>query len=366
MTGSRARSNVSALSRVAVLGSLAVVAAFALGAAAAALRGARPELEQPRAKDGRCVVYTYFEDQGMGDEPALEVWRDVWAKAGWDPVVLSQKDAERHPRYDEMVRRFSEYPTVNVPGYELACYLRYLAMAVVGGGFMTDYDVINVNVPPPPTCDWLPNDGAFTTHEKFVPSVATGTAAEFDRVVNEFYDVDVNAVLQVTGYVTGDNQISDMILDLYLADQGKISEATSLAVSPAEISDPPCDARGAALPLMLHFSHHTMADVLSQTDRPATMRAWADALRDASSQCKDVPAHLDVETYAKTFFAQPGANRWVDAVALVHACEGRANGACDAETDDMDQDSAQALFSSAVDKNGQPITRRMMDRPVAP
>ena len=53
-------------------------------------------------------------------------------------------------------------------------------------------------------------------------------------------------------------------------------------------------------------------------------------------------------------------------VALVHACEGRANGACDAETDDMDQDSAQALFSSAVDKNGQPITRRMMDRPVAP
>ena len=52
------------------------------------------------------MVYTYFEDQGMGDEPALEVWRDVWAKAGWDPVVLSQKDAERHPRYDEMVRRF--------------------------------------------------------------------------------------------------------------------------------------------------------------------------------------------------------------------------------------------------------------------
>ena len=363
MTGSRARSNVSAHSRVAVLGSLAVVAAFALGAAAAALRGARPELEQPRAKDGRCVVYTYFEDQGMGDEPALEVWRDVWAKAGWDPVVLSQKDAERHPRYDEMVRRFSEYPTVNAPGYELACYLRYLAMAVVGGGFMTDYDVINVNVPPPPTCDWLPNDGAFTTHEKFVPSVATGTAAEFDRVVNEFYDVDVDAVLQATG--SGDNQVSDMILDLYLADQGKISEATSLAVSPAEISDPPCDARGAALPLMLHFSHHTMADVLSQTDRPATMRAWADALRDASSQCKDVPAG-DVETYAKTFFAQPGANRWVDAVALVHACEGRANGACDAETDDMDQDSAQALFSSAVDKNGQPITRRMMDRPVAP
>ena len=365
MTGSRARSNVSAHSRVAVLGSLAVVAAFALGAAAAALRGARPELEQPRAKDGRCVVYTYFEDQGMGDEPALEVWRDVWAKAGWDPVVLSQKDAERHPRYDEMVRRFSEYPTVNVPGYELACYLRYLAMAVVGGGFMTDYDVINVNVPPPPTCDWLPNDGAFTTHEKFVPSVASGTAAEFDRVVNEFYDVDVNAVLQVTGSVTGDNQISDMILDLYLADQGKISEATSLAISPAEITDPPCDAHGAALPLMFHFSHHTMKNVLGQTDRPATMRAWADALRDASSQCKDVPAG-DVETYAKTFFAQPGANRWVDAVALVHAYEGVANGSCDAETDDMDQDSAQALFSSAVDKNGQPITRRMMDRPVTP
>ena len=364
MTGSRAGSNVFAHARVAVLGSLVVVAAFALGAAAAALRGARPELEQPRAEDGRCVVYTYFEDQGMGDEPALEVWRDVWAKAGWDPVVLSQKDAERHPRYDEMVRRFSEYPTVNVPGYELACYLRYLAMAVVGGGFMTDYDVINVNVPPPPTCDWLPNDGAFTTHEKFVPSVASGTAAEFDRVVNEFYDVDVNAVLQATGSVTGDNQISDMILDLYLADQGKISEATSLAISPAEITDPPCDARarGAAdVPLLAPHDeecagsdgparHHARVG-----GRPAG-RVFA-VQRCAGRRRRDV--REDVLRAAR-------ANRWVDAVALVHACEGVANGSCDAETDDMDQDSAQALFSSAVDKNGQPITRRMMDRPVTP
>ena len=45
------------------------------------------------------VVYTYFEDQGMGDGPAVDVWREVWSKAGWDPKVLTQNDAAKHPLF---------------------------------------------------------------------------------------------------------------------------------------------------------------------------------------------------------------------------------------------------------------------------
>jgi hypothetical protein len=301
--GSRDRSNVTAHLRVVMLGSLAVVV-FALGVAAGSLGGARmrEQLEQARASNGRCVVYTYFEDQGMGDGPAVDAWRDVWSKAGWDPKVLTQKDAAKHPRYDEMVRRFMTYPTSNPAGYELACYLRYLAMVSAGGGFMSDYDVVNVNVPPPPKCDWLPNGGTFTTHEHFVPSLATGSAAEFDRVASEFYDADVEDVLAAT---QSGHQVSDMILDLYLSKQNKIRVGSSL-VGAEHVTESPCDDRGDARPLLFHFSHSAM-EQLGQTasDRPDTMRAWADRLRDESARCDELPAEdiQDIEKYAKRFFA---------------------------------------------------------------
>jgi hypothetical protein len=299
--GSRARSNVTAHLRVVMLGGLAVVV-FALGLAAGSFGGARMR-EQLEQAHGRCVVYTYFEDQGMGDGPAVDVWREVWSKAGWDPKVLTQNDAAKHPRYNEMVDRFMTYPTSNPAGYELACYLRYLAMAEAGGGFMTDYDVVNVNVPPPPQCDWLPNDGAFTTHENFVPSLATGSAAEFERVAGEFYDADVQDVLAATN---SGNQVSDMILDLYLYKQDKIRVGSSL-VGAEHVQESPCDDRGVARPLLFHFSHSAM-EQLGQTlsDRPGTMRTWADRLRDeASAKCDVVPAEdiQDIEKYAKRFFA---------------------------------------------------------------
>ena len=125
----------------------------------------------------RCVVYTYVFGDG-GSE--LEVWKASWSAAGWKPVVLTEVHAALHPKYEEYKSYFLAMPTLNSPEYETGCYLRHMAMAAVGGGTMTDYDVINVNVPPSPNCDFLPNDGALTTHENFIPSIISGDENAFN------------------------------------------------------------------------------------------------------------------------------------------------------------------------------------------
>ena len=118
--------------------------------------------------DDRCIVYTYFDEvEGMDDQnEIIESWAKTWSEAGWKPVIIGEVHARRHPRYDEFRARFAAMPTPNPSEYELACYLRHVAMAVVGGGYLADYDTLNVNVPPPPQCGYLPNGGALTVHQE--------------------------------------------------------------------------------------------------------------------------------------------------------------------------------------------------------
>jgi hypothetical protein len=89
-------------------------------------------------------IYTYHEyvpEIPHGDG-LLDLWKSSWEKAGWEPVVLGREDAEKHPNYEEYLKCYRALPSVNPAGYELACYLRWLAVAAVGGGWMSDADVI--------------------------------------------------------------------------------------------------------------------------------------------------------------------------------------------------------------------------------
>lgn len=63
-------------------------------------------------------------------------------------MVLCEADAARHPKFAEYKRKFWELPTEYGHDYEAACFLRWVAMAVWGGGMMVDYDVINYGFAP--------------------------------------------------------------------------------------------------------------------------------------------------------------------------------------------------------------------------
>ncbi len=338
-----------------VLASLSVLvmcSVVVVGTSAMSMRAAFPvslKLEDVHTND-RCVVYTYFEDQGMGQAPTVEAWAEIWQAAGWKPVVVSEKHAALHPEYAQMRDRFASYPTVNPGGYELACYLRYLALAAVGGGYMTDYDTINVNVPPPPQCDFLPNDGKLTTHDGFVPAMVSGTEEEFDRVARAMYDVDVNEVMQTTG----ETMVSDMILlsffgqEKFCGDHCTVDTATSFYTAPNWVSDPPCDANGDELPMLFHLSSDLMAHTLGTGDKPSAMREWHDRLSEAKQGCNPVSVSTD-EEYSQKFLTMPGVNKFTDALKLKWEC-----GHHDCEQSEQ-KDEAENLLKSAVDKNGEAV-----------
>lgn len=90
-------------------------------------------------------VYSYFVDVPQLtplDEIELSIlWRERWEAAGWEPYVLTEWHARKHPMFAEFDAVISALPTVNPQPYERACYLRWLALAQVGGGFMADLDV---------------------------------------------------------------------------------------------------------------------------------------------------------------------------------------------------------------------------------
>ena len=96
--------------------------------------------------------------------------------------ILSITDAESHPEYADIDAKLKEVPLGATPDYDKACYLRHFAMAALGGGWMTDYDTVPLNMNAADYGAALPNYGKFTTFEGGTPSLIVGSGEEWDRV----------------------------------------------------------------------------------------------------------------------------------------------------------------------------------------
>ena len=202
----------------------------------------------------------------------------------------------------------------------------FLAMAVVGGGFMSDYDVANVNVPPLPRCDWLPNEGRLTTHEEYTPAVMSGSGEEYERVVRAMYDADIDAVMAADDA----SMVSDMFLWQYFRDQGLIWTTHALFTMANWVSDLPCDDEGVELPMLFHFStantHYELKlrdfeqtrYELYEDDKPSAMNASVTELNEKRKYAR-AAAESDAE-YQASYFAPPGTNAFRDAMFKYRQC----------------------------------------------
>lgn len=103
-------------------------------------------------------VHTYFrpcvDPEALAEQKRiLAIWQENWSSHGWEPVIITENDARKHPDFQKYYDAFYAMPTVNPKEYEMACWLRWVAMAQISCGVMTDYDVLNNG--------WIPPKWAF-------------------------------------------------------------------------------------------------------------------------------------------------------------------------------------------------------------
>ena len=160
--------------------------------------------EQP-LNQRRPIMYTFYatiydhpfnKPAGMSHEAhnaLLELWKNRWWDAGWEPKILTEEDAEQHPDYEKLR---SMVDNIKTGSYDKLCFLRWLAMGAVGGGWMGDYDVL-------PLHDFrtvdgfdLPNNGALTIHNRLCPSLVSGVKSEWDRMAKRLIEYGLEKQLR--------------------------------------------------------------------------------------------------------------------------------------------------------------------------
>jgi hypothetical protein len=155
-------------------------------------------------------VYTYHTGlPGSNMEHAtklLLLWRRNWEKAGFTPIVLNENHARQHELYAFAERRFQELPTINKSPYEIACWMRWLAMVVAGGGIMTDADVMIYG----DVKQFKPVPTKITSLQTHIPCCVIGTRSAYNEVVKQMIDYKVTE--KDIEESTGQPHVSDMYM----------------------------------------------------------------------------------------------------------------------------------------------------------
>ena len=150
-------------------------------------------------------IYTFYEEiESINKEEQsemIDIWKKSWIKFGWNPIVLSKSDVNISQNQYDLI---SNLPTVNNPIYEISCYLRWNAMSNVGGGWMSDYDVIN--------CGFTPEDSlkyeSISILQGHVPCLVYGSSEDYYKIFEIFYKEGLDKTI-----VIGEKQhTSDMII----------------------------------------------------------------------------------------------------------------------------------------------------------
>jgi len=192
----------------------------------------------------RPIMHTFFET-AYGHSKVfneLDAWKKAWHDAGWEPVVLTLNDAKRHHLYEKFYSAF-EQAEFALGQYDRMCFYRWLAMAVSGGGWMSDYDTLPLEPQPFVDAFTLPNNGNFTGFSNHVPCLLSGSEQEWNRMSMHMFNSyihhtadfwsDMCALLEISqkphGFI-GANEVvdGDSIYEDEIKEAGKVLNPFSI------------------------------------------------------------------------------------------------------------------------------------------
>jgi hypothetical protein len=221
--------------------------------------------QQQAAPAARPIIYTFYApiegaNKGTGmsdsaDQKLLQAWKEEWTRHGWDPRIIGLETAQQHPDFVRLNGILST-SLQQMKTYDRYCFLRYLAMSVVSGGWMSDYDTFPLHAF---NASILPNEGRLTVHEYSknggVPDLVSGSAQEFNRMAGILVENAFNH--------RSERFWSDMFAlhDLYVSSGGSIYIRDS-HVMPGQVitrqtrSDKICKRTNGKY--AVHFSHFAM------------------------------------------------------------------------------------------------------------
>ena len=133
-------------------------------------------------------VYCYMEWTGWPNETALvSLWERSWRAQGWITHILTSDPARDHPLHAKLMEKVASFPNVNDRRYVNANFRRWLAMAAIGGGVLSDHDIINYSFRPEhlEKAVGAPPDTAIVL-DPLAPTPAYGSSKAFEKVVDFF------------------------------------------------------------------------------------------------------------------------------------------------------------------------------------
>lgn len=140
------------------------------------------------------IMYTYYNkkvekmEDSVDDaehEDMMGMWVWSWEDAGWEIRVLTDDDARKHPEYDKYEAMLSK---LDISSYNHFCFHRWMAMSVVGGGWMSDYDTVPLHMDAGVVMKEQQernSEGKFASYCHHVPCLLYGSAQEWDRLAAE-------------------------------------------------------------------------------------------------------------------------------------------------------------------------------------
>ena len=229
----------------------------------------------------RPVIYTFFElrknengkhvkeDEERHDLNMLSTWKQLWEDAGWETRVLTLKDAKKHKDFEYFSKALLSSPLdpkkqkfyggIYPESYNYLCFMRWLAMASHGnGGFMSDYDTIPMGINPGIGL-FLPSYGAFTSYDRHIPSLLSGTGEEWERMSKLVLKKGVDEIKSNHGQGNSKRRIySDMLAlkDIHTDSPMEYIQQPRTYLGLPYLKKNEVDCDGLKLLYVVHLSHH--------------------------------------------------------------------------------------------------------------